>query len=159
MITPCLNDYHLQFLRLLTDRSARFIIIGGQARYVHHRTRTRDLDIWIDISAQNRPAIDRCLYSWALEHPQHSKLDFNPPLTLRPGVQVKFPDTRDAVYYLDRSGEPTEISHEDCIDVLTSVREADFDEFYRRAYWQMIEGMNLPFLAAGDLQAISPAKS
>jgi len=157
MTKHCLNDYQLQFLREMIKRGVRFLVIGGQARNVYHGTRTRDLDLWVDISSQNRPALDLCLMAWAAEHPMHSAANFSPPLPLRPGVQIKFPD--DEVFYVGADGEPTAIVPADCIDVLTSIGAADFGKFYDRAEWHEIAGIRLPLLARDDLNVVSPAKS
>lgn len=154
----CLNEYHLQFLRMFAGRGVRFLIIGGQARAVHHGTPTRDLDIWIDISNLNRPAVDFALCAWATEHPTHSHQLFpSTPLPLRPDVQIKFPDGE--VLYLGADGEPKKIGPADCIDVLSSIGAVDFAAHYDRADLPEIAGLRLPFLALGDLDAISPLKS
>jgi hypothetical protein len=150
------NEYHLQFLKLFVERGVRFLIIGGQARAAHHGTRTRDLDVWVDISVANRPSIDNALFAWAAKYPTHSASSFSPPLQLRPNVQIKFPDAE--VLFLGADGEPHEIGPEDCIDVLTSIGSADFVEHYARAEWRDVAGLHLPFLALTDLDTISPAK-
>jgi hypothetical protein len=157
MIAHCLNEYHLQFLNLFVEKNVRFLIVGGQARSVHEGTTTRDLDLWVDISTQNRPALDLCLMAWAAQHPMHSTANFLPPLPLRPGVQIKFPD--DDVLYLDADDEPIAIGPTDCIDILTSIGTADFSEFYDRAEWREVAGIRLPLLARGDLDTISPEKN
>lgn len=155
-MSSLLNEYHLQFLRLLVSRDVRFLIIGGQARALHHGTVTRDLDVWVDIESANRPKLDLALIAWATEHPAHSAANFAPPLPLRPGVQIKVPDA-DALF-LGSDGEPHEIKPADGIDVLTSVGSSDFADFHRRAEWREIAGIRLPVLAASDLDAISPPK-
>ncbi|KJC47322.1 hypothetical protein UB31_18890 [Bradyrhizobium sp. LTSP849] len=157
MPESCLNEYHLQFLQLLIRRGARFLVIGGQARAVHEGVSTRDLDIWVDVAAGSRPALEGALISWTTKYPVHSAADFSPPLPLRPGVQIKFPDAD--VYFLGADGEPKEIGPADCIDILTSIGPADFAAHYDRADWREIAGLRLPFLARGDLDAISPPKS
>jgi hypothetical protein len=148
-----LNDYHLQFLHLLHHRGARFLVIGGQARYAHFGTPTQDLDIWVDISAKSRPALDHCLVSWKEEHSLHTLMCVSHPLELRPNVQIKFPDA-DALY-LKSNGEMAEISAEDG-DILTSIGEADFESYYDRASQKLVHGLKLPFLAVDDIEAISP---
>jgi len=149
-----LNDYHLQFLRLLNERGARFLVIGGQARFAYHGIATKDLDIWVDISSENRPALEECLVEWKIEHPLHTLGDFSRPLALRPEVQIKFPDA-DA-WFMRRDGEPAEILVQDGIDVLTSIGETDFKSYYERATTMVIDGLKIPFLAADDIEAISP---
>jgi hypothetical protein len=153
----CLNEYHLQFLRLLLQRNVRFLIIGGQARSVHQGTHTRDLDIWVDISKDNRPALHQSLVAWKTRYPAHSMADFSRPGDLRPNVQIKFPDT-DAMF-LGAEGQLAEIGPAHGVDVLTSVGLSAFKEFYDRADWQEVAGLRLPFVACGDTELISPQKS
>jgi hypothetical protein len=149
-----LNEYHLQFLRLFNSRGVRFLVIGGQARFAYQGRATRDLDIWVDISPANRPALSECLVKWKIEHPVHTLMDISQPLDLRPRVQIKFPDA-DA-WFMRRDGEPAEILVQDGIDVLTSIGEADFKSYYERATTMVIDGLKIPFLAADDIEAISP---
>jgi hypothetical protein len=85
-MSGCLDEYHLQFLKLLVDRDCRFLIIGGQARAVHHGTRTRDLDVWVDVSNMNRPTAEQCISAWVAKHPLHAILQT--PVSLRTGQQV-----------------------------------------------------------------------
>jgi hypothetical protein len=157
MPEPYFNEYHIQFLEFFILRDIRFLIIGGQARAVHDGSPTKDLDIWIDISADNRPAVDLALIAWAAKYPMHSTADLSQsPLPLRPGVQIKFPD--DDVFYLGADGEPNEVGPADCIDILTSIGSDDFVEYYDRADWREIKGLRLPILSRQDLAAISPIK-
>jgi len=148
-----LNEYHLKFLRLFNGRGVRFLVIGGQARFAYHGIATRDLDIWADISLENRPALEECLVEWKMEHPVHTLADFSRPLPLRPKVQIKFPDA-DA-WFMRPNGEPAEILVQDGIDVLTSIGEADFKSHYERATTMVIDRLSIPFLAAEDIEAIS----
>lgn len=154
-MSGCLNEYHLQFLQLLVRRGARFLIIGGQARTVHHGTRTRDLDLWVDISADHVAASEQCVNAWSAKHPVHALLPI--PVQLAPNQQIKFPDA-DA-WFIGTGGEPKEIGPPDGIDILTSVGSADFAAHFDRADWRQTAGTRLPFLGLVDLDAISPAKS
>jgi hypothetical protein len=152
-----LNEYHLQFLQPLVERGVLFMIVGGQARSIHEGAVTRDLDIWVDISPSNRPALDHCLIAWATKYPMHSAASFSPPLPLRRNVQIQFPDAD--VLFLGDNNELSEIGPEDGIDVLTSIGSSSFGEFYGRAHWEQVAGLKLPFLARNDLEKISPPKS
>ena len=152
-----LNEYHLQFLRPMTRRGVRFLIVGGQARFVHHGISTRDLDLWVDISRQNRPALDQCLIEWKAKYPVHTLTDLSPPLALRPGVQIKIPDAD--VWFMRQDGKPAELLVADGIDILTSIGDADFNEYYDRAMLRSIDGQDVPFLSADDLETISPSKA
>jgi hypothetical protein len=149
-----LNEYHLQFLRLCSDRDVRYLVIGGQARFAYFDTPTRDLDLWVDISPKNRPALDHCLVAWKAKYPTHTLADISLPLALRPKVQIKFPDAD--VWYLRSDGEPAEISALDGIDILTSIGEADFELYYQRASTKVVDGLNIVFLAGDDIDAIGP---
>jgi hypothetical protein len=149
-----LNNYHLQFLSLLHGRDVRFLVIGGQARYQHFGASTRDLDVWVDTSPKNRPALDQCLVDWKESHPLHTLMEISHPLAIRPNVQLKFPDA-DALY-LRSNGESAQILVEDGIDILTSIGEADFDVYYDRATYKILSGMKIPFLAADDIEVICP---
>jgi hypothetical protein len=151
-----LNDYHLQFLQLLNRRGVRFLVIGGQTRFAHFGVSTRDLDIWVDISAKNRPALDQSLIEWKTKYPIHTLMDISHPVTLSPKVQIKFPDAN--VWFKRRDGEFAEISVEDGIDILTSIGDAEFDSYHERAATMTIDDINIPFLAADDIDAISPPR-
>jgi hypothetical protein len=152
-----LNEYHVQFLRLLNEQGVRYLVIGGQARFAHCAEPTKDLDIWVDISAGNRPPLERCMADWKAKHPMHTLLDMTPPLEFRRNVQIKFPDA-DA-WFMGRDNQPTEILAENGIDVLTSVGDADFDAYFAGAVTMQVDGLDVPFLAAADLEIISPSSS
>jgi hypothetical protein len=152
---PMLNEYHLQLLRLFSDRDVRYLVIGGQTRFTYFGTPTRDLDLWVDISPKNRPALDYCLAEWKARYPAHTLTDFSLPLALRPNVQIKFPDAD--VWYLRSDGEPAEISVREGIDILTSIGEANFEFHYDRATTKVVDGLNIVFLAVDDIEAISPS--
>jgi hypothetical protein len=149
-----LNDYHLQFLELLNSRSVRYLVIGGQARFAHFGTPTRDLDLWVDVSPKNRPSLEAALVDWKTKYPIHTLLDLSHPVALRPKVQIKFPDAD--VWFAKRNGELAEILAQDGIDVLTSIGESDFEFYYDRAAIKALDNIDVPFLAADDLDTISP---
>jgi hypothetical protein len=152
-----LNEYHLQFLRSMLRGGVRFLVIGGQVRFVFQGTATRDLDVWVDISPQNRPALDQCIASWNAKYPLHNLADFSPPLPLRAGLQITFPT--DDVWFMGPDNEPAELLVADGIDILTSIGDADFNEHYARAVMRPIDGQNVPFICADDLEVISPVKA
>ena len=57
-----LNEYHLQFLSLFHRRADGFyLVIGGQAKYVHPGSATRDLDLWVDLASNNASALEQAL--------------------------------------------------------------------------------------------------
>ena len=152
-----LNEYHLQFLHNFTDHGVRFLIIGGQARYVHIGSVTRDLDLWVAIDPASTPSLNRALLRWGQDHPFHTQWPMTSPINFSPKRQLKFPDAECS--FMTRAGDPMEIHPADGVDILTSMEDHDFDAFYHRAFTQCVDGMALPFLSAGDLPIVSPAKS
>lgn len=90
MISP----YHLQFLDHLTQRGVAFIIIGGQARYQHFGTSTRDLDIWVRVTEDNSN-LSEAVASWVTRYPSHvvNPWDWNPPFDFNRKIQIHFPET------------------------------------------------------------------
>ena len=89
-MSGCLNEYQLEFLKLFVDRGCRFLIVRGQARAMHQGTRTRDLDIWVDISQTNKPTAEQCISAWIARYPVHAILQT--PVLLQAGQQIKFPE-------------------------------------------------------------------
>lgn len=151
-----LNQYHLQFLSMLDEQCARAIIIGGQARYFHLGTSTRDLDLWADV-ADSRSQLESALFLWKCRYSAHSILDLEPPVALRPAVQIKFPDA-DALF-INSDGELSEILIEDGIDLLTSVGAYNFDLIWKSSVDADLGLKHVKMLCRTDLDIISPGKS
>lgn len=149
-----LNGYHIQFLRNLDDYHVRFLVIGGQARWLHWNTPTRDLDVWVDISDANRPALEKSLIAWKKRYPIHTQETMEPPLPIRPKVLIQFPD-RDNVYYFQTDeGGIGEIKYEDRVDVLFSadVKGLEFEECFQRSVLHQVDGIDIRCLAETDLE-------
>lgn len=57
-----MNDDFLDLLSALNAADARFLVVGGYAVGVHGRPRaTKDLDVWIEASADNAPRVMKAL--------------------------------------------------------------------------------------------------
>ncbi|MGL4090848.1 hypothetical protein [Hyphomicrobiales bacterium] len=153
-----INEYQQQFLEHIDADGVRYLVIGGQARLVHFGNTTSDLDVWVDIGDANLAALERSLVGWVDRYPAHWFKTLVAPLALRAGLQFKFPDV-DGCLFLSADGELLEIGTTNGVDVLTSVRGADFGECYSRRLMSAISGLNVPFLGAADLDAISPPKA
>lgn len=153
-----LNEYHIKFLHHLVEHDVAFLIIGGQARhFLDASHRTCDLDIWLRVRQRDNAKLERALVAWAKEHPQHARYqNLTPPLPLRLGVQIQFPET-DGVYFLDRSGGVGEVGTREGIDLLTSLRDLDFDECMRRALLHDVDGVTVYSLCPADLDRASKA--
>jgi hypothetical protein len=147
-----LNRYHIKFLHHLVKHDIAFLIIGGQARrFLDANRQTMDLDIWVRIHKEDIAKLERAILEWAKEHPQHALTqNLVAPLSLRPGVQIKFPDT-DGVWFSDRSNSPGQVGTKDRIDVLTSLHNLDFNECMRRAQQNDVEGVTVFSLCPADL--------
>jgi hypothetical protein len=60
-----LNEDFLELLSALRDAEARFLVIGAYAVGIHGRPRaTKDLDVWIEASADNAARVLRALHQF-----------------------------------------------------------------------------------------------
>lgn len=146
-----LSDYHRRFIRNLLDHNVRFLIIGGQARHLLFGTPTADLDLWVSLSEQDAPRLEEALVSWAQEYPTHTNRNFTKPLSLRPRLQLHFPEWDTA--YLTEANEIIEIKAIEGVDVLTSVEGLDFDACWDRSTPYRISELEVRGLCASDLEA------
>jgi hypothetical protein len=128
-----LSQYHRKFLRLLRSKDVDFLIIGGQAKFMHFATPTRDLDIWAPVGGANSDKLENALKCWITDHPQHndSIAYASGPLNLRRNMQIHIPMC-DA-WFIGDGGESLEIKSSDGIDILTSISDMNFDECFARA--------------------------
>lgn len=57
-----MNQDFVDLLRALSDADARFLIVGAYAVGVHgHPRATKDLDVWVEATAENAPKVIRAL--------------------------------------------------------------------------------------------------
>ena len=62
MATPTLARDFKEFLKSLNSNNVKYLLIGGYAVGIYgHIRATNDLDIWVDISAENAAKIERAL--------------------------------------------------------------------------------------------------
>lgn len=62
MAIPSLPKDFKEFLKLLDSNGVEYLLIGGYAVNIHGYVRTtNDLDIWVNVSAENATKIDRAL--------------------------------------------------------------------------------------------------
>lgn len=101
-----MNPDFLDLLRSLLAADARFMVVGAYAVGIHGRPRaTKDLDVWVEPSADNAPKVIRAL------------VDFGAPLM---GLTAKDLERPDVGLQIGR--EPLRI------DVLTKVSGPSFAE-------------------------------
>ena len=113
----------------LNAHDARYLIVGGYAVIFHTEPRyTKDVDIWVEPSAQNAARVYRAL------------ADFGAPLE---GLSAADLSTPGVVFQL--GVEPVRI------DVLTSIGSFDFGECAARAVKTTFAGHRVRILSLDDL--------
>lgn len=147
-----LHEYHLKLLHHFVQHGVVFLIVGGQARrLIDPLCVTKDLDIWVRLRAVDKPNLERALVAWAREHPLHTNQAMEPPLPLREGVQIAFPEN-DGVWFMTRAGRPMEINAREGVDILTSMEGMDFDRAREDAREHVIDGLIVFGLGDKDLK-------
>lgn len=127
-----MNPDFVDLLRSLLTADVRFMIVGAYAVGVHGRPRaTKDLDVWVEASAENAPKVIRAL------------LEFGAPLM---GLSVHDLETPDAGLQIGR--EPLRI------DVLTKISGPSFAEAWPgRTYADFAPGVRCPVIGLEALLA------
>ncbi len=97
-----------EFVTLLNTHNVRYLLIGGYAVAFHgHPRYTKDLDIWIEVSADNAQAILSALADFGFGHVGLTIKDF---ATKGQTIQLGYPPNR--------------------IDILTIADGIEFDDCY-----------------------------
>jgi hypothetical protein len=120
-----------EFIACANARDVRFLVVGGYAVAYHgHPRYTKDLDVWVEPTAENA----RRLLN-ALEDFGFGALDLQVDDFLEPDqvVQLGYPPLR--------------------IDLLTSVSGLSFDECYPNRPTMDIDEVEVPFIGLDDLKA------
>jgi hypothetical protein len=115
-----LCEYHVHFLKALSDCKVPFVVIGGMARVHHFGGDTKDLDVWVQAGTADEQ-LEKALLAWVEKFPRHvmHPNSFKPPLNVRPIVQVHFPEQD--IFYHDHRGEWHFLKATEGIDLLTSL--------------------------------------
>ena len=119
-----------EFLRLLSSRGVRYLVVGGYAVAWHGYPRsTHDLDVWVAIDPANGDAVVDAIREFGFDTP-----NLDARLFLEKGriVRMGYPPIR--------------------IEVLTSVSGLDFDGAYDRRVEANVGGLNVPMLSLEDLK-------
>lgn len=85
-------------VRTLLDAGVRFLIVGGWAREFHgHEHQARDLDLFVEFSAENWPKLRMALQQFNVSVPSYEELsprsnpvrirDLNPDVDLLTGIK------------------------------------------------------------------------
>ena len=127
-----LSPDFLDFIRILNEKEAEYLIVGGYAVSFHGYPRyTGDLDIWIKVSAENAPKIMSAIEAFGIANQAFTLADF-----LR---------TEDmAGIFFGR--EPQRI------DIINVVDGIEFDACYAQKEMLLYENIAIPYLNFADLK-------
>jgi hypothetical protein len=119
-----------EFIELLNNNKAEFIVVGGYAVGFHGYVRfTGDLDIWVNPTAENAQKLLKALNEFGFGSLSNINLeDFNKPDSV---VQLGYPPFR--------------------IDLMTSVSGLTFQDCFTKTNNTIVDGIDVPFL---DLESL-----
>lgn len=122
-----LPDDFKEFLKLFRAHGVRHLLVGGWAVGFHGRPRaTQDLDVWVEVSAENAKRIRTALLEFGFDAPVESFLD--PQSMVRMGV----PPLR--------------------IEILPTVSGLEFEEADRNALEGRLDEIEVRVVSLGDLR-------
>lgn len=125
-----LDPNFLEFIELLDEHEARFLVVGGYAVALHgHPRYTADLDVWVWLDADNAEAVLAALRDFGFGDTDLAPEDF---LQEDQVVQLGYPPLR--------------------IDLLTSLDGVAFEECHGRRVIVEIGGVDVPFIDLDDLR-------
>ena len=136
-----------EFIELLNEHNVRYLVVGGYAVAFHgHPRYTKDIDIWIELSAENAENILKALKEFGFGTLGLSPDDF---LEGDQIIQLGYPPNR--------------------IDILTTLTGLKFEDCYEARVDFEIEGVHIHFidivnlrknkLATGRSQDLADAES
>lgn len=119
-----------EFIQSLNGSDVRYLVIGGYAVAVHgHPRYTKDLDVWLDATADNAARVVNALNAFGFGSLKLSASDF-----LEEGqvIQLGYPPNR--------------------IDLLTSADGVEFGVCYENRLIVQIEGVDVAFIGLENLR-------
>lgn len=120
-----------EFIACANARDVRFLIVGGYAVAYHgHPRYTKDLEVWVDPTAENACRLLEALEDFGFGALELQVEDFVEPDQV---IQLGYPPLR--------------------IDLLTSVSGLSFDECYPDRQIVEIAEVDVPFIGLEDLKA------
>jgi hypothetical protein len=124
-----MNSDFSDLLKLMDQFQVRFLVVGGYAVIRHTEPRfTKDLDLWIEATAENADRCFRALAAFGAPLAGLGPLDFTQQGYI---YQMGVPPFR--------------------VDVLMSLSGLEFAEAWQRRDVQDIDGLSIPFLSRMDL--------
>lgn len=125
-----LNQDFKEFIASLNDNRVRYLVVGGYAVAFHgHPRYTKDIDIWLQCSAQNAECVLQALRQFGFGSLDIEKQDFLTPDII---VQLGYPPRR--------------------IDLLTSLPGVDFEECYAQRVQATVDGIDVSFIDVENLK-------
>jgi predicted nucleotidyltransferase len=127
---PMLNPDFKEFIRLLNDNQARYLVVGGYAVALHGYPRyTKDIDIWIDMAPTNAARIIQALQQFGFGSLGLKEADFLDADTI---IQLGYPPRR--------------------IDLLTTLPGIDFEACFSERVVVDIDGIEVNFIDLENLK-------
>ncbi|HNT55114.1 MAG TPA: hypothetical protein PKG95_10410 [Anaerolineaceae bacterium] len=125
-----LNPDFKEFIRLLNDNQARYLVVGGYAVALHGYPRyTKDIDIWIDMAPTNAARIIQALQQFGFGSLGLKEADFLDADTI---IQLGYPPRR--------------------IDLLTTLPGIDFEACFSERVVVDIDGIEVNFIDLENLK-------
>jgi hypothetical protein len=125
-----LNQDFKEFIQSLNDNAVRYLLVGGYAVALHGYPRyTKDLDIWVESTADNATRIIKALKLFGFGSLDLKESDFTTPDQV---VQLGYPPSR--------------------IDILTSLSGVEFAECYSSRVTEDIDGVPVSFIGLENLK-------
>ncbi len=125
-----LNPDFLEFIELLNANEVRYLIVGGYAVVYHGYIRTtKDIDIWLEMTAENADRAVKAIEQFGLASFGLQASDFSEPDQI---VQLGYPPRR--------------------IDILTTIPGVNFDECYAARVETTLDGVRTYFIDVESLK-------
>lgn len=125
-----LSKDFIEFIELLNAHNVRYLVVGGYAVALHgHPRYTKDLDVWIELSPENAENIIN-----ALEEFGFGSLGLKPEDFLERDqiIQLGYPPNR--------------------IDILTTLKDIQFNDCYKEKVEIQIQGIKINFIDLENLK-------
>jgi hypothetical protein len=124
-----MNSDFSDLLKLMGQFQVKFLVVGGYAVIRHTEPRfTKDLDLWIEATAENADRCFRALASFGAPLAGLGPLDFTQQGYI---YQMGVPPFR--------------------VDILMSLRGLSFEQAWGRRDVELVDGVSIPFLSKDDL--------
>jgi hypothetical protein len=125
-----LNQDFREFIKLLNESNVRYLVVGGYAVAFHgHPRYTKDLDVWIELSPDNADKLLEALVKFGFGSLGLKREDF---LERDQIIQLGYPPNR--------------------IDILTTLKDLDFEDCYEVKVEVVIQGLHIDFIDMENLK-------